>query len=93
MIEFSVNPENGDAYEVTATSRDVLLWEKTTKGRSVKTLMDDVSLVDMYKIAYLASQRQGLFHGTIKEFEDSVDLDFEETDQPDPTQPGASTGQ
>lgn len=91
MFEFKITPEHGDSFEVTATSRDVLVWEKTTKGRTMKSLRDDLAINDLYKIAHLASKRQQLFTGTLQEFEETCDLDFEEEEEPDPTQSGAST--
>lgn len=90
MIEFTIAPDDGDPYEVTATARDVLLWEKTTKGRSFAALMDDVRMTDMYALAHAASRRQRLFTGTLAEFERDCELEFEEAEEPDPTQPDLS---
>lgn len=92
MFEFKVRPDHAEPYEVTATSRDVLVWERTTKGRTLQALAGDPAMVDMYKIAFLASQRQGMFHGTQQEFEAQCEIDFEDEPEPDPTQPEASAG-
>jgi hypothetical protein len=46
-------------------------------------------MADMYKLAHLASKRQQLFNGTLDEFASSCDIDFEEEEEPDPTQPEA----
>ena len=86
MIEFKVKLESGEDFEVAATSRDLLMWEKTTKGASLKTLMDDPKMIDMYKLAHFASRRAGFFAGTLAEFEDGAVLEFEVPDEPDPTQ-------
>lgn len=93
MIGFKLTPDDGETFEVTAKSRDVYLWEKTSKGKSFKQLMDSMSMVDLYAIAHLAAKRTGQFDGTLDEFSKTVDLDFETEDEPDPTPaaPGAAS--
>lgn len=96
MITLQVTPDDAEPYEVTATSRDVLMWEKTTKGnRSFVDLVQSPNLVDLYKVAHLASHRQGLFTGPYADFEASCEVtgvpDAEEDEEPDPTRPAAST--
>ena len=95
MITLKVTPDNGEAYQVTATSRDVLTWEKTTKGnKSFLTLITEPNLIDFYKLAHLASWRQGLFTGTFQEFEAqcevTAEMEEEADEEPDPTQSAAS---
>jgi len=92
MITLTVTPDNGEPFEVTATARDLLSWERTTKGnKSFVDLINDPNLVDLYRVAHLACWRQGLFTGTQKEFEDSCEVTGQaEDDDPDPTQSGAS---
>ncbi|WP_188193445.1 hypothetical protein [Nonomuraea sp. SYSU D8015] len=93
MIDFTVTPDNGEPYDVKAGSRDVLVWEKTSKGRSFQSLMNDLRMEDMYKLAHFAAKRQGLFEGTLKEFEETCELSgFTETEEMDPTQSVPSTG-
>jgi hypothetical protein len=88
MITLTVTPDNGEAYEVTATSRDVLTWEKTTKGnKSFVDLMNSPNLMDLYKVAHLASWRQGLYTGNFQSFEETCEVTAAvEADDPDPTQ-------
>lgn len=92
MIDFKVTPEDGEAYEVTADSRDIYVWEKRhKKQKTFGQLMDNLAMVDMMDIAYIASTREGLFDGKLDEFVRSCKLTFElEEDEPDPTQPEAS---
>jgi hypothetical protein len=92
-IPFRVTPDGGEPYEVTAGTRDVLVWEKTTPGAVASGLAEQQSLVDMYKIAWIASRRHGLFDGTLQQFEQNCDLD-DGKDEPnvDPTNPAASAG-
>ena len=94
MITLKVTPDNGDAYEVTATSRDVLTWEKTTGSKkSFVDLVESPNLIDLYTVAWLASWRQKLTTAkNYKEFEETcevtgLDKDEEPNDEPDPTQP------
>jgi hypothetical protein len=87
LFDFKITPDDGESFEVKATTRDVLKWERTTKGAKFSDIADGMKITDMYKIAWLASGRQNLFNGTLADFEDSVDLEFEEEEEPDPTQP------
>lgn len=88
MITLKVTPDTGEPYTVTATSRDVLMWEKTTQGnKSFFGLVKDPTMVDLYKVAHIASRRQGLFNGSLQEFENSCEVEGEtEDEEPDPTQ-------
>lgn len=89
---FEVRPDDGEPYRVTAHSRDILTWEKAGKGRSLGELANNPSLGAFYGLAYFAARRQGLFTGTLAEFEQQVDLepldDEEDEEAPDPTRPG-----
>lgn len=93
MIRFKVVPDGAEPYEVTATTRDIAKWEKTSKGASFASLEADQKITDLYKIAYWASLRQGFWHGTLTEFETDTDLDLlsddDEDGEPDPTQSAA----
>jgi hypothetical protein len=92
MITLKVTPDGAEAYSVTATSRDVLTWEKTTKGnKSFLNLITEPNLIDLYRVAHLASWRQGLFAGNFQEFEATCEVtaemeEEESDDAPDPTQ-------
>jgi hypothetical protein len=92
MLTFKVVPENGTPFTVKATTRDVLVWEKTTRGRTFADLLREPNLVDYYAIAWRAAWRQKLFTGTLKDFEDSHDIDLDDSEdvvdpEPDPTLP------
>jgi hypothetical protein len=84
MIDFTCVVEGGDRYEVKATARDILIWEKTGAKRSFTELMQTLPLADLYWIAHLASKRKGLFEGNLNQFEQTVDLEFGVADGPDP---------
>lgn len=86
MFSVKVIPDHGDEYEVTATSRDVSKWEKTTKGAAMAQLRSELRMADVYKITYHAVVRQQLFAGTMAEFEDGHDLDLLDEEEVDPTQ-------
>jgi hypothetical protein len=88
VFTFKVVPDNGDPYEVTAGSRDVLTWEKSGKGRNVSKFRESMEMADLYRLAHIASRRLGLYAGDLREFEESVEIDLSEEDQePDPTRP------
>lgn len=85
MIDFTVVVDDGDRYTVKATARDILQWEKSGNGRNFTALMSTLPLADLYRIAYLASVRKGLFDGKSGDFEKTCDLVFEVDAEPDPT--------
>ena len=97
MITLKITPDNGEPFTVTATARDVFAWEKTTKGnKSFLDLINEPTLVDLYRVAHLACWRQGLFTGNQQEFEATCEVqggaeDEAEDEVPDPTQPAPST--
>lgn len=91
LISFEISPDDGGPYRVDAYSRDVLLWEKAVKGRSFSQMQSALAMVDLYGLAHVAARRQGLFAGTLQEFEATCDLE-PVTDEapPDPTRSGAT---
>jgi hypothetical protein len=97
MFTFKVVPDTGEPYTLKAGTRDVLTWEKTSKGKSYTGLITEPNLVDYYKIAHLAAWRQQIFTGSLKEFEEQHDIDLaygEEDaadDEADPTRQARSS--
>jgi hypothetical protein len=95
VITVTVTPDGGEPYELTATARDVLNWEKTSRDKTVVDLLTGFNMVDLYRVSHLAASRQQLFTGSLKEFEETCEVEFQEEDQepePDPTQPVPYTG-
>jgi hypothetical protein len=92
VITLKVTPDGEEPYTVTATSRDVLLWEKSTKDKSFVDLVQAPTLVDLYRVAHIASHRQGLFAGNYATFEQTCEVNGidEDDPEPDPTQSAAS---
>jgi hypothetical protein len=80
MFTFTLTPEDGDTFEVAADSRDVLQWEKRNKGATLKRLLEELAMADLYKVAYIAARRLRTFDGTPDEFESTVTLDFDVED-------------
>jgi hypothetical protein len=89
MFDFKITPDDGEPYEVTATTRDIAQWEKTKKGASLRQLETEYRATDLYAIAYYAAVRQGLFAGKLQEFQGGADLELKGDDDEDPTQPAA----
>ncbi len=78
MIDFELSIDGQEEkIKVTATARDVLTWEKTTKGGSLIELLANPKMADLYKVAHLAAWRQKVFQGTLAEFEERCDVDFD----------------
>lgn len=86
MINITVRPDGGEPFEVVATSRDIVNWERTTKGASITKLQQAATYTDVYRIAHFAVQRTGRWAGSLDEFMSTCDIEFEqENDEPDPT--------
>jgi len=66
---FTITPDEGDPYEVTCDSRDVLKWEDAKPGRKAADLVTgQYGIRDFYGLAYPAAKRAGRFDGTEKDF-------------------------
>lgn len=89
MFRFKVFQDGHPPVEVRATSRDVAMWERTNKGASLHLLQSELKMSDLYKVAYNACQREGVFAGSLKEFENDVDLDVLDDEDVDPTRSAA----
>lgn len=99
MMTFEIIPDDGDPYRLEAGSRDVLMWEKAGKGRSFGQFGsgESMRMEHLYGLAYFAARRQGLFTGSLAEWEQSVELrpvkdDDDEEGTVDPTLPGPGDG-
>ena len=94
MFIFTIRPDAGESYELKATSRDVYVWERAGRDRTLQSFMENLSLEACYQVAHIAARRQGTFAGTLEDFAASHDLDFreEEDEEPDPSQPAPSPG-
>lgn len=96
MFTFKVQPDDGEAFEVTAGSRDLRVWEKTGPNRSIGKLMAELKMTSLYEVAHIAARRQQLFTGSLQEFGETCELvvsggmEFEEyvDREPDPTRTG-----
>ena len=95
MFKFKLQADDGEQLEFPAGTRDVVVWEKASKDRSMAKLLADLKLADMYAIANIAARRQQLHNGTLAEFEAKFDIVsdlFSIEEEPDPTRQGPSTG-
>ncbi|PXY17347.1 hypothetical protein [Prauserella flavalba] len=82
-LKLTLTPDNGDPIEVESSSKDILNWERTTKGASFGSFIDNMHLADLYKIAWFAARRINAFGGTLKEFEETYELDLDRKDEDD----------
>ena len=75
MFDFKIIPDGGEPFEVSAKSRDIVQWERRFRS-NLGRLQQTMSMSGLTELAFVAAQRQGLFQGDYKSFEDSVDLDL-----------------
>lgn len=76
MFTFKVLPDDGEPFEVVATSRDVAHWERTGKGRSIGQIESNPRMSDLEEVAYLAVTRRGRDHGSLADFRASCDIEL-----------------
>lgn len=91
MFTFKLTDEAGEVTEVKADSRDVLVWEKTSRSNErYVELVTELSMVKLYRLAYIAAKRQGVVTGMAqKDFETAFVLGIE-TEEVVPTNAGVS---
>lgn len=68
MFTFIITPDDGEPYEVMGDSRDISLWERTGRDRSLGNLERNMRISDIESIAHIAAQRHGVSVGTLREF-------------------------
>lgn len=83
MFTFKLTDESGEETEVKADSRDVLVWEKTSRSNErYMDLLTEMSLAKFYRLAWIAAKRQGAIDvkEKIGDFETGyvLELDHEE---------------
>lgn len=91
MFVFTATPDVGEPVVIRADSRDVLVWERVAKGRSMNALMENMRVSDMYEIAHVAARRQQMFEGPLPDFERDYALDIEQDDDADDEGPEVPT--
>lgn len=85
MITLKVTPDEGEPYEVTASSRVIYQWERTHRNRSFNDLAEPRMDV-LYELAHFTAQRFGRFDGTLGDFIAACDIQPIKGEEPDPTQ-------
>ncbi len=78
MFKFKVKPdaETGiKPYEIEATSRDITKWETDFKS-SLRILHENMSMIRMVQVAWVASVRQGQWQDTMGSFRDRCDVEL-----------------
>lgn len=67
MFKFKLfDVEATEPTRVEADSRDILMWEKTTKGASFGDLGKTLRMTDLYRISYLAAKRSKALPDEVK---------------------------
>jgi len=87
---FEIRPDGQPPFRAVGSSRDISTWEKTTKGASLGKLQEDMSVTALYQIAFHTCRRQGLWAGTLAEFEANCDIDNIDDDDQDDDDPSPS---
>ncbi|MHA6626883.1 hypothetical protein ACU61A_15720 [Pseudonocardia sichuanensis] len=88
MFTFTVDPDEGERFQVTAKARDVLVWERQKPGRSITKLLAETHLTDAYALAHIALKREERIEIPLREFETTHDLALGVDPEPDPTRRG-----
>lgn len=76
MFTFTIRPDDGEPYELTADSRDISMWERTTHKASMGSLVEDMKMSELEKIACFAARRSGKFDGEMDRFRAECAIEF-----------------
>ena len=82
MIDFVITPDNGESFEITATSRHILEWEVMDRRNTLSKMESNPEMNDLYTIAFIAARRVGKFSGTLDEWKTTVDIQEKKNDDP-----------
>jgi hypothetical protein len=63
VIDLKVIPDDGDPYVLNVTSRDVMGWERVTKGASFQSLGETLNFTHLYALGHRAAKRTRVFDG------------------------------
>jgi hypothetical protein len=98
-VEFLLTID-GQRHRVTAVPYDLLVWERTAKGKRIGDLLPvapngsldftRLSLVEIYRLAHIAARREQVFTGPLDEFERTVVVTLSDAGSPGPTPPARS---
>lgn len=86
MFTFMIKDDDGHELKFVSDSRDIAMWERTTKGATMGQLASndgaDMSFVALYKIAWFAARRQLLIPSdmTLPDFERKYAIELEDDD-------------
>lgn len=101
-VHLLIRPEGGEEHQITAGPRDLLVWQKTSRGRTFGQLLpiredgegvniEKLDWAEIYRLAHIVARREGLFNGQLKEFEEQVDVGLADVGgEVDPTNAAAS---
>ena len=77
---FTLIPDDGEQLTLVADSRDILMWERMAKGRSLGALGKDARISDFYEVAHIAARRKRGFDGALPDFEAAYAIDLVDED-------------
>ncbi len=95
MISYRLTPEDGEPFQITADSRDVIAWESRKAGRHLGMIQATPRMTDLAELAWLAATRQKRWTGDLSDFRTGVvvlplgEQDTDEAGLLDPSPTGA----
>lgn len=96
MITFGYAPADSDDewIPLAVNSRDMLLVEQTVKGFSAQSFFSDMSVRNLYRIAFVLLKRDGVIERTttFDQFVAAYDVVLRNPTLPEPKQPGTDDG-
>lgn len=88
MMDLRVEPIDGsEPYDLKVKSRDILAWEKVTKGMTFAKLQEELNMRHVYNLAWRAAKRTGKFDDDLAAFEELHDVEFLDDDEDDGSDP------
>lgn len=90
MFSAKITPPDGEQYDLTADSRDVIEWELSDRKRYMGQLQERTSMVAIGELLYFAARREGRYSGAPRDFITSHIIDLKDSggdEESGPTQP------
>jgi len=87
MFKITYHPDGKDSFILIARSRDVSFWERTTKGASMNALAENPKMALIENLAWCVARRQSKYDGTLEQFQESTDIEFDPEDDDDELNP------
>jgi hypothetical protein len=58
LFKFTVSPDGAEPFTCEATSRDIVRWETSGKGRTMGALVENMRMIDLTDLAFIEVEKK-----------------------------------